>query len=564
MPPRPFPRKTVNAEPPRRVPNAVRRFWVAEAATGERREIVARLRVQTPHIAMWVEEDVWHDVRQLLEAAELLGGHTYPRLRDAFGSEWSPGVDNDPRIHVLHATGLGKHVLGYTSAIDEYRKDVHPQSNEAEMITVNVDRVDVGSPVYRALLARQFQRLVQWNLDRNEERWVKEGLAELAAALSGFDVVQPRQAYLKQTDTSLTAWTDSESQRGAVYLFMAHFHQRFGDPGTRILTAEPADGTRGFDAALETLGTNLAFEDLLADWLAANFIDSTPGLEGPRHSYSALDMERPLVTSFQEPYPVDTLESVEQFGADYIILQGDSDLHLRFVGRTETPLFSVSPRAGQPTWWSNRADASLTTLTRGFDLTDVAAPALAYSLWYDLEAYYDYASVEVSDDQGENWHILYTPLGTGADPHGNSPGWGYTGRSGGWIREQVDLSEHAGQDVLVRFSCLTDEAITDEGLLVSGITLIGVDDRIVGGTSTDDWSPRGFVLTDGVVSQRYLVLVIGIGEETSVERLPLREDQTGEWTVPLGREGPRQAVLVISAMAPLTAQAASYQLSISR
>jgi hypothetical protein len=61
----------------------------------------------------------------------------------------------------LHATGLGENVLGYTSGIDEYPRDVYPLSNQAEMITVNMDRVDVGSPVYNALLARQFQRLIQ-------------------------------------------------------------------------------------------------------------------------------------------------------------------------------------------------------------------------------------------------------------------------------------------------------------------------------------------------------------------------------------------------------------------
>ncbi|MCK4316849.1 MAG: hypothetical protein KAX24_13870, partial [Anaerolineae bacterium] len=61
-PPRPFDYTVVNLEPPRRVPNATRTFWVTDGTAGERREVAARLRVQTEHVAMWVEEGVWHDV----------------------------------------------------------------------------------------------------------------------------------------------------------------------------------------------------------------------------------------------------------------------------------------------------------------------------------------------------------------------------------------------------------------------------------------------------------------------------------------------------------------------
>jgi immune inhibitor A len=561
--PHPLP-PLVRPEPPRRVPNAVRSFWVIDGATGERRQITARLRVLTEHVAMWVEQDVWHDVRRLEQSAELFGKQIYPRTRAAFGSEWTPGIDNDPHIHILHAIGLGENVLGYTAGIDEYPGHVYPLSNEAEMITVNVDRVDAGSPVYHAMLARQFQRLIQWHQDRNEERWLKEGLAELAAALNGFGDAWLPQAYLEQTDTSLIAWTDSQSQRGASYLLAAYFHQRFGDAGTRILTSEPANGIPGIDAALDKLGTDLVFEDLFADWLAANILDSaTEGGSSP-YANIGIDLDRPAPANVYDDYPIQVAASAQQFGADYIVLRGDTDLRVQFTGQRETPLLSTVPHSGQYAWWSNRADESLSTLTRAFDLSRVKQATLTYWTWYDLEPHYDYAWVEVSNDGGRQWHTLSTPSGTDVDPYGNSPAWSYTGTSGGWIREEVDLSDYAGEDVLVRFSYLTDEAITGEGLLLDDISLPELDHEDRVGASTEGWTAQGFLITDGRVPQRYLALLIGGEKEKTVERLPLGEGQLAEWTVPMGSGEARELVLVVAAMAPLTAQSAPYQLSISR
>ena len=581
-PPRPFDYTVVNSEPPRRVPNAISAFWVTDGTTGERWEITARLRVQTEHVAMWVEEGVWHDVRQLEEAAMFFETQVYSTTRATFGSEWTPGVDNDPHIHILHATGLGEGIAGYTSSADEFPRDLYPFSNEAEMITVHTDCVEVGSPAYYALLARQFQRLIQWFQDRNEERWVKDGLAELAVRLNGLDpgfVVSaqpnggPEQAYLERPDTSLTAWESEEdaTHRGAAYLFATYFHERFGDAGTRTLVAQPLNGTAGLDAALAELETDLTFEDLFAEWLAANYLDGEPGVDDPRYGYATLDPKQAAPAAIYKTCPVTVETSVQQFGVDYILLRGDDDLHVRFIGATATPLLELLPHSGHYFWWSNRADGSQTTLTQAFDLSDVEQATLTYWTWYDIEPGYDYGTVEVSTDGGEQWQVLSTPSGTGDNPHGNNPGRGYTGQSGdptGWIQETVDLSPYAGGEVLVRFAYLTDEAVTGAGFVLDDIAIPEIDyaDDVEKGEG--GWEPAGFIHSDNLVSQRYLALLIGLGEkrgdEVTVERLPVEEDQTADWTVPLGSEGWREAVLVLSGLAPLTTHPALYQLTIDK
>jgi immune inhibitor A len=556
LPPRPFNYIVVNPEPPRRVPNATRTFWVTDGTTGERREITARLRVQTEHVAMWVEEGVWHDVRKLEEAAIFFETQIYPTTRAVFGSEWTPGMDNDPHVHVLHATGLGEGVMGYTSSADEFPRVLYPFSNEAEMIAVHFDHIEVGSSAYYALLARQFQRLIQWSQDRNEERWVKEGLAELAVRLNGFDPGRLERAYLEYPDTSLTAWgsENTAAHRGAAYLFATYFHERFGDEGMRTLVAQPLNGTAGFDAALAELGAALTFEDLFVEWLVANYLGD----------YAALDLEQPALAAVHENYPVTMEPSVQQFGADYILLMGEDDLHVRFTGATATSLLDVPPHSGNYFWWSNRADESQTTLTRAFGLSGVERATLIYWAWYDIEPGYDYAAVEVSTDGGGQWQVLHTPAGTDASPNANNPGWGYTGQSGGWVQEQVDLTPYVGGEVLVRFAYLTDEAITGAGFLLDDIAIPEIeyaDDAEGGGGG---WEAAGFLRTNDLVPQRYLALLIGLGGQVTVERLPVGEDQTAEWAVPLGGEGWREAVLVISGLAPLTTHPAPYQLAIDR
>ncbi len=561
---RPFDYTVVNPVPPRRVPNATRTFWVADGVSGRRRQVTARLRVQSEHAALWVEEDVWQDVRQLIASADVFETQIYSTTRAVFGSEWTPGVDNDPHIHILHVRDLGEGVLGYTSAVDEFPRTVYAYSNEAELIVVNIGAVEVGGPTYDALLARQFQRLVQWYNDRNEERWLKEGLAELAVRVNGFEPGEALQAYLDAPDTPLMAW-DGESttaHRGAAHLFATYFHERFGDAGTRALTAQPLNGAAGFDAVLAGLDGSLTFDDLFAGWLAANYLDGET--DNPVYGYTTLDLRRPALAADYTAYPATLEASVHQFGADYVRLRGESDLRVHFTGATATPLLPLLPHSGQRFWWSNRADESLTTLTRAFDLSNVPGATLSYWAWYDLEAGYDYVAVQVSTDGGTTWQTLTTPSGTGENPHGNNPGWGYTGRSGdppGWIRETVDLTPYVGGQVLVRFAYLTDAATTGMGFVLDDIAIpeIGYADDAEG--EVDGWEAAGFLRSGNLVPQRYLALLIGLKDDgVTVERLPIGEDRTAEWTVPLASKGWREAVLVLSGLAPLTTQPALYLL----
>ena len=256
--------------------------------------------------------------------------------------------------------------------------------------------------------------------------------------------------------------------------------------------------------------------------------------------------------------------TVNQFGADYIVLQGNVDLDVTFTGQAHTSVSRLSPHSGRRAWWSNQADESLTTLTRRLDLSNVEQATLVYRTWYDIEPHHDHATVSARPLNDEQWHILTTPSGTGADPYGNSPGWSYTGKSDGWILEEVDLSAYAGEEILIRFSYLTDGAILGAGLLLDDISVteIGYSDETE--ESLNGWQARGFLPIEASVPQRYVAVLIKQGEQTTIEQLRLSEDQTARLTVPLASDELRQAVVVVSGMTPLPADPAPYQIGVTK
>jgi hypothetical protein len=298
----------------------------------------------------------------------------------------------------------------------------------------------------------------------------------------------------------------------------------------------------------------------------ANILDDPEVADG-RYQYSDIDLFPFAIMETYErrDYPVSFTGQVHQYATDYIVIRGNEPLTMRFAGTTQVGLMDTAAHSGDYLWWSNRGDDSDMMLTRAFDLSEVDEATLEFWTWYDLEEDWDYAYVEASADGGETWEILETPSGTPENPNGNSFGFGYTGRSGGdapeWILERVDLTPYVGQEILVRFEMIGDDAVTRPGFALDDIAIpeIGYfsDFEEDGG----QWEAAGFVRHNNVLPQRWLVQLIIFGPETTVERLELDEGQTGEWTIPLGRDT-RQAVVTISGLAPVTTELATYRYEI--
>ena len=128
--------------------------------------------------------------------------------------------------------------------------------------------------------------------------------------------------------------------------------------------------------------------------------------------------------------------------------------------------------------------------------------------------------------------------------------------------EQVDLSEYVGQEVLVRFEYITDDAVNKPGLLLDDVSIPEIGYSVDFEVDDDGWESAGFIRHANVLPQRWIVQLVLFGDVTRVERLELGDDQDGEWTIPLGDDSAYRAVIAVSAMAPVTTEMGFYSYEI--
>ena len=543
-------------------------FWLHNVGARAFFTATATLQYETDHAYWWVEDGYRIPRAELELSATAFESQTYPTNRRFFGSEWLPGIDGDPHVYIYlgNIPGVG----GYFSGPDEYPAQIRPFSNQHEMFYINLENARPGNDYFDGILAHEFQHMIHWALDRNEDTWVSEGLSELASGINGYDVGGSDQLFLAQPDLQLTAWPELEysgPHYGASYLLLTYFYEQYGEDALHQLVAEPANGTAGFDAVLARLDPVRRFDDLFADWLVANYLDD-PGLAGGRYGYTSLEAKTAAHAARYAAYPIQETATVSQYGADYILLEHADPLHIQFTGSQTVSLIGNQAHSGDYQWWSVRGDEGDTTLTRAFDLRDLEQATLQVWMWYDLETDYDYAYVEISNDGGETWDILSNENTDTANPNGSSYGPAFTGTSGGgdqaiWTREAFDLTPYAGQSVLVRFEVVTDEAVNRPGLCLDDISIEELGYHTDVETGADGWQAAGWARVTDSVPQNFLIQLITIGDETRVEQLALDEQMRGEFTLEGPERGAGRAVLVVSALAPATTESAVYSYQIT-
>jgi immune inhibitor A len=568
--------EVVNPTPPQYAVGDSARFYVSNSDSREVFPITATLRLISQHAQMWVQEGVKVDQRALERAARDFDERIYPTVHEHFGSEWNPGVDNDPRVVILNARFSG--AAGYYSSQDEFSRRVNPYSNEREMFYMNVDAAPPGSEHYSGILAHEFQHMVHWHLDPNEDSWVNEGASELATELCGFAVTGGSRSFAQAPDTQLNAWSlgpddDTLPHYGASYLWMRYIQRRLGLDVLKAVLTAPENGIDAFEKVLKQTPGAPSFDDLYADWVQTNLLDGVAGSSGRFHRQEA-SIQVAMQTTHRD-LPVEEEGTVCQYGTDYIAVTPRSPgLRIEFEGATTTAVVPNRPAQGRYQWWSNRGDMSNTHLTRAFDLSQVSRATLEYSLWYELEDGWDYAYVAVSTDGGSTWTPLTTAHTSDYDPNGNAFGPGYTGYSGHpagarsrlvpeWVRERVDLTPYVGQEILVRFELVTDDAINLPGLCLDDISLpeIGFHDD----AESDDagWQAEGFVRIDNELPQRFLVQVIEEGKTPRIHRLQLDSNQRGSLTIERLGEDVDRVVLAVSGLTRYTTERASYRYAIT-
>ena len=535
-------------------------FFVTDLVEESVRSVTATLAVISEHAYWYVDDALDVSREDLAKSADIFETSIRPAMVGGFGDIRSPGIDNDPRLVVLTTKLNG--AAGYFGSQDEYSRQIHPKSNEREMVYMDGSVLGPGTTQYLSVLAHELQHAIHSNADRGEDAWINEGMSEVAKNQVGygFDFVD---AFLGRPETQLNYWPDglrnTAAHYGASTLFLAYLAEHYGGPeGLRELLAEPRDGVAGVEAYLGRLGTS--FEDVFKDWVVANYLSAPEGRHGyggQRHRVRRIDVMTDFGSrSRQQP----------QLSARYVVarLEGGSAT-VRFEGNTHVSQLATECHSGRRCWWGNRGDSIDATLTAEFDLSGLDAATLTFWTWFDIEDGWDYAYVQISTDAGDSWTILRGEHTTEEDPVGNSYGHGFTGASEWWLQENIDLTPYVGGRVLVRFEYITDEGVHLDGFVIDDIELpeLAFLDDAEGNAG---WDARGFVRTDNTLRQRYIVQVIErvAGKEDVVKHMELDAENKGELVVRGLDAEVTNAVIIVSPFTANTTQPASYTLTVVR
>ncbi len=558
----------VNAKPTNYPVGYSATFYIANDGNNGYMVEHATIAYKTAHVYYYVQNGTHVDMAALIRSATTFEQHTYPTDHAAFGTEWTPGVDNDTHITVFNGNVPG--VGGYFSAEDLYPRVVNPYSNQRKIIYINLGAEEPGASGYDSVLAHEFQHMIHFHQHPADEAWINEGSSMLAQVINGYSADGLDQDKANSPDTQLDSfdYANFGPYYGGGYLWLLYFYEQFG--GTRATRAILSDAGLSnmalFDDVLARLHTGLTSTQVFANWLVANFLNDRT-LDGGIYGYSHSTIHSAILPATPLALPFSRHLTMHQYAANYVDIAqtNGKPFTLTFAGTPTVPLLNTTAPP-QGFWWSNRGDSVDTTLTLPpLDLSRVSHATLRYSLWYDLERDYDYGYVEISTDGGATWYARRTAHTTSSNPNGANIGNGYTGSScsasnraqGCWVPESLDLSPYAGKRILVRFEQVTDDEVNKQGIAVAHVRVPEIGFH--GDTTGAGWQPAGWVRAGNTLAEHWLVQAIVYRPE-GIKVVPMRVGADGTGTLPISA-GSTRVVVVVSPVAPLTTVTNTYTLS---
>lgn len=495
------------------------------------------LRYQSAHANFWFLPDSPVDEDGLQQAAAFLEATALPLLQTAMGLGAFSGTPADPRLQLIHDPAIGFGIQGMFRLQDYCPRWACPSSAERALLYLSLDVAPLNSPQYQSTVLHELQHALHFQYDGNERRWLNEGLSMLAEHWAGFDdslIVGDNSAwYHRDPNFPWEVWSDHpmEAPRyyGGSYLLLRYLEGRFGRPFIRSLAASPYDGWAALHHVLQTQNPPLALEQVMAEWHLSAWEDypqthltESGQLSGTLHQYTPQFYQLP-----------------------------SGRYHLTLQSAPTSPLADL-PASPPLLWWSYNSELSASRLTRSVDLTQIIKARLEFSIWYDLEAGYDWAAVLISSDDGKTWQALESPAMQPADPEQGLPVPHYTGRSQGWVLQSFDLSPYVGQEIMLRIEVLTDHSTTLSGFFLDELMIPALENA----ADPSQWQAEGFIQTPVAIPQGWQVVVFNPQAPDEPHWITFEADSLYEMTLET------ESLLMLMPYAPFTHLPAQYQLEV--
>lgn len=263
---------------------------------------------------------------------------------EAFGEP--PDVDGDPRIFILV---LDIPDEGYVGFFDSYIETIPLPEYQRETIYLDGPALHQQPYLARGTLAHEFQHLIHWRYDDDEDTWVDEGLAGYAEELVGYPEADPSAvpAFLKNPEVGLL-WPavsiDAQAYNyGGTYLFMSYLAQRQGKDFIRQLVAQPRNGTFGLDEVFRKQEVEGDFLSTWGSWMAGNYASTDP-----RYGYPALKGRRVRAQPVRE-LPIEEIEGQVsgRWGAQYVSFPEAGNIEIDFGSESQFQVWVYAWQGGQ-------------------------------------------------------------------------------------------------------------------------------------------------------------------------------------------------------------------------
>lgn len=536
-----------------------RSFYIRDTVESTMQPVEAELYALGDSITIWVDTRASLNRANAVALANEFDTAIYPKLRQLWGSERTPGIDGDPRIVALFSYDVSPGVAAYYISLHTLPRAVEPNSNEAEMIIFNLNAYGgaLNGPDVYSLMTHEFQHMIRDNLATGAQTWLNEGMSIFTEWYMDYSSIGLAFApAMFEPGTQLNAWNSTAADYGMAGLFVIYVYERFGLDGIAALSHAHGVDMALVDNALAAIGAETDAATLYADFAAAVWLQD-PSAD-PRWGFPSVDsLIRPAVRRVN----VGTFERVTPpYSLEYATLStvpNGQTLTVTAAFDATARLLPTAPATGETMWAAIRQDDSAPTLTRAIDLRGVETATLHYRVWYALEAAYDYGFVTVSDDGGATWDVLSTPEMAGRSLYGAA----YTGASDGWREQTISLDAYAGQEILVRFMVITDDALTDAGMAVDDIRLITADDASDDVLDDDGWDARGWIYTDNRLPAALWIQVLQRRPNGSdVQRVLSDGDEALRVFI---HDDTTEVALAFSPVIPLTTETLSYAVTVS-
>jgi len=340
---------------------------------------------------------------------------------------------------------------------------------------------------YEGIFTHEFQHLIHSDVDADEESWINEGCADFAEFICGY-----APALLTHTrdtaafpENSLVVWGDQGdlevlSDYGHAYFWILYLSEKFGAPFIQALVGNQDNGITGVNSTLAAYHIQKDFADLYHDWAVAMLLDSkTPG--GGRYQFKSTAFKVDIGTPSAPNPEAYSMPGAPPWGTDYIWVTGGSptDLAKLTFNGLDYSMFPSAWTSDGEVLWSGTGDL----LDNWAIFPATGGGTLTFDTLWDLEDYWDFGFVQVSTDGGYTWTSLEDDQGYSTYDHDpsahpkvleNLPG--LTSYVTEWVTLTYDLSDYAGQDILIAFRLVTDWATYYGGWWIDNVY---VDDVLI-------------------------------------------------------------------------------------